>query len=118
MMEWFRQVNPKYKECVRRILTTSCFDCFIDICGWGDAERPQDAFMSIGALSGHGPFQETWQGRVRAAIAALRGRASHDIDFSTKEEAMAFASHVIQVADETWPDGPPPPPPNVKVMKP
>jgi hypothetical protein len=102
MTEWFRQVDPRYKDCARRIMTTACFDCFIDINGWMDKE-PENAFMTIGALSNHGDFYRTFKGRVQAAIHALRGRANHDMDFATKQEVLDFMQHVREVAEETWP---------------
>lgn len=102
MTEWFRQVDPRYKDCARRILTTACFDCFIDINGW-ISKKGEDSFLTVGALSGHGDFYRSFRGRVQAAWAALRGRANHDLDFSTKQEVLDFVTHVLDVADTTWP---------------
>lgn len=102
--EWFQQVYPRYPETSRRILSTYCFECFIEICGWRDEKHPDWSSLSIGCLSNHHTsWRDSWTGRISIAIAALRGRTVADLDFQGKEDVDAFIEHVKAVRDETWP---------------
>lgn len=101
-LEWFKQQNPRYEEYERRLLSTNCFDCLIDITGWGEKDNNW-SFVSIGVLSKHDlSWRLSLKGRVKLALSALRGRWQDDMEFTTKEEVTAFVTHLQEVADKTF----------------
>lgn len=101
--EWFQQQSPKYKAFIRRILVTSCPECFTEISGWKKETEDDSAFLTISVISVHDAlWHKSLKGRLKTAWIALKGDPAADISFDTQNEVDAFCAHLQEVSRETF----------------
>jgi hypothetical protein len=87
----------------RKLLTTPCWSCVIDVVGWRDPENPewpQHGWINVGLISNH-DFQQfnSWRGRFRRILSVLRGETRPFLEFYCREDVDAFAAALKESAD-------------------
>lgn len=104
MVEYFTQVNPRWPDTHRRLVSTDCPECLIDIHGHRDPDGdPHYSDITIGLLSSHVSLREaTLWGRLRLAWAILRGQYSETLYFTRSEQVHAFTTHLLDISHRVF----------------
>lgn len=107
MVEYFTQVNPRWTDTARRLVSTDCPDCFIDINGINNGTEPGAtrswSDVRIGLLSSHvNQTDATWWGRLKLAWFILRGEYTETFSFTSREQVDAFVSHLTEISDRVF----------------
>ena len=94
----------------RKLLTTPCWSCVIDVAGWREAENPdwpQLGWINFGLISNHG-FQDfkSWRGKFRRILAVLHGETYPFVEFYRREDVDAFTAALQEAADAVVPSKP------------
>jgi hypothetical protein len=93
----------------RKLLTTPCWSCIIDVVGWRDpneTEWPQRGWINIGLISNH-DFVDfgSWRGKIRRIARVLHGETYPFLEFHTSQDVAAFLAAVQEAADTVLPPG-------------
>lgn len=94
----------------RKLLTTPCWSCVIDLVGWREPENsdwPQRGWINLGLISNH-DFQDFkgWRGKFRRIWAALHGETHPFLEFYRREDIDAFTAALQEAADVVLPRRP------------
>lgn len=103
MVEYFTQVHPRWTDTTRRLVSTPCPECFIDIQGVRSLENTCETGVRIGLLSSHITQRDAslW-GRLRLAWAILRGHYTETFFFTRSEHVNAFVTHLMEISHEVF----------------
>jgi len=91
----------------RKLLTTPCWTCVIDIVGWRDpkeTEWPQRGWINIGLISNH-DFAHfgSWRGKLRRIAHVLHGETYPFLEFYCREDVTAFVAALQEAANTVLP---------------
>ena len=91
----------------RKLLTTPCWSCVIDVVGWREpdnTEWPQHGWINIGLISNH-DFQQfnRWRSKFRRILAVLHGETYPFLEFYCREDVDAFSMTLREAADAVLP---------------
>jgi hypothetical protein len=90
----------------RRLLTTACHECVIDVTAWrGPSDAPGSGDVTVGLISGHDAVHfSSWRGRFQRALLALRGESYPALFFNGRDEVEAFSAAVAEAAEVAFGD--------------
>jgi hypothetical protein len=91
----------------RKLLTTPCRSCVIDVVGWREPENtewPQRGWINIGLISNHDLQQfNTWRSKFRRILAVWHGETYPFLEFYCREDVDAFSMALREAADAVLP---------------
>ena len=94
----------------RKLLTTPCWSCVIDVVGWREPKNPdwpQQGWINLGLISNH-DFHDfkNWRGKFRRILSVLHGEMYPFLEFYRREDVDAFTTALQEAADFVLPSTP------------
>ena len=92
----------------RRLLTTPCPDCVIDVVAWRGAEAgpgsSTDGWVNVGLLSHHTfAHFNSWRGKIQRIGHVLKGESYPWLEFFDRDTAEKFAVALKEATDVAFP---------------
>jgi hypothetical protein len=92
----------------RKLLTTACWSCVIDVVGWREPENANghSGWINVGLISNDFQHFNGWRGKFRRILNTLRGETYPFLEFLCREDVDAFAAALREAADAVLPSNP------------